>query len=294
MAQGMPRQYSVIMLKKHAIVAFVFMALLTGAWISTVAAPAGTNDAPQNISHDISPPLRARQLEGMKVEDSDGQKAGTVRNLVLNLNTGNLRYVVIGYGGILGVRATLKLAPIQVMSAATTKKQTLAINATSSQWRNAPAFKYSSLTALAEADRANEISRYFQTPAKSDVKGTTVSLSKTGRDRSLTSQPAQLQFASDIIGLRVVNQKQEKIGEVSDLLVSFGEPRPAFAIISSGRLFQHGRQYAVPLKTLTLSGHKLIWNPDAASLQNPRQFDQAVWQSRGEDGQVYSYSTATD
>jgi sporulation protein YlmC with PRC-barrel domain len=284
MARPASLKYPVTMLKRHAKAVVVLAMLLTGALAWTLIADAATNSA--------APPLRARQLEGMKVEDSDGQKAGTVRNLVLNLNTGNLRYVVIGYGGILGVRATLKLAPTEAMSAATTKKQTLAINATTPQWRGAPAFKYSSLTALAEQDRAREISRYFQTSAKNTVNGT--NLSKTGREQSSDTQPAQLKFASDVIGLRVVNQKREKIGEVVDLLVGFGKPRPAFAIVSSGRMFHRERQYAVPLKTLTLSDNKLIWNVDASALQNAPQFDDAAWESRGKSAAAYFYPSSAD
>jgi len=277
------------MLKRHAEVAVVFIVFLAGALIWTLTAAAQTNHA-----NNASAPLRARQLEGMRVEDSDGQKAGTVRNLVLNLNTGNLRYVVIGYGGVLGVRATLKLAPAQVMSAATAKKQTLAINATTMQWRAAPEFKYSSLTAVAEQDQARAIARYFQTSAKNTPKGTQVSLSKTGRDSAFDTQPAQLKFASDVIGLRVVNQKQEKIGEVTDLLVSFGESHPAFVIISGGRLFHHEHQYAVPLKILTMSDNKLIWNVDAATLQNAPAFDQAAWELRGINGRAYRYPTLAE
>lgn len=270
------------MLKRPA-VDICSIVLLAGVLLSTLGAATDTNN--------ISPPLRARQLNGMKVEDSDGQKAGTVRNLVLNLNTGNLRYVVIGSGGILGVRATLKLAPVQVMSAATAKNQTLAINATTMQWRQAPAFKYSSLTAIAEPQRATEISNYFPASTTNASK-TQVALSKTGREPQSNAQPARLKFTSDVIGMHVINQKREKMGEVVDLLVSFGEPRPAIAIISSGRLFHHDQKYAVPLNTLTLSENKLLWNVDAAALQNAPQFDQAAWQSRASGSStVYSYAT---
>src|SRR6202000_3327838 len=103
-----PGLLSWVMLKKHAEVVIGIVALLAGAVISAHTAVAQTNH--------FSAPLRARQLEGMKVEDADGQKAGIVHNLVLDLNTGNLRYVVIGYGGFFGVRSTLKLTPAQLMS----------------------------------------------------------------------------------------------------------------------------------------------------------------------------------
>lgn len=273
------------MLKKHAEVVVAVSVLLAGALISAHTAIAGTNN--------YSPPLRARQLEGMKVEDSDGQKAGMVHNLVLDVHTGNLRYVVIGHGGFLGVRSTLKLAPAQLMSAATTKSQTLALNATTTQWRSVPAFK-SSLTAIAEQDRDGEIARHFQTSAQSGLKRADISLSKTGRGESFNAQPAQLKFASDVIGLPVVNQKREKMGEIVDLLVSFGESHPAFVIISSGRLFHPNRQYAVPLNTLTFSGNELLWNVAAAALQNAPKFDQAAWEASCGDGRTYGYVLPAD
>jgi len=274
------------MLKRSAVIQKLSVAFFAAVLILTLAAAAQTNN--------VSPPLRARQLNGMKVEDSDGHKAGTVRNLVLNLNTGNLRYVVIGSGGYLGVRATSKLAPVEVMSAATAKSETLAINATTPQWRQAPAFKYSNLAAMANRERASEIARYFQISKTNNTgKETAVSLSKTGRD---PAPEPRLEFASDVIGMRVVNQKREKMGEVVDLLVSFGEPRPAFVIISSGRLFHHDHQYAVPLNTLTLSDNKLLWNVDAAALPNAPEYDLGAWNSRGENSShpVYRYSTPAD
>ena len=272
------------MLKKHVAVEKLFVALLAAALFSSFSSASQTNCVPA--------PLRARQLNGMKVEDSDGQKAGTVRNLVLDMNTGDLRYVIISDGGILGVRSTLKLAPVQMMSAATAKSHPLAVYDTSTQWSGAPAFKYSSLAAIAESDRANEIARYFRTSAKSAARAKDVSLSKTGRNRP-DLHPPLLKFGSDVIGMHVVNPKQEKMGEVVDLLVSFGEPRPAFAIISSGRLFHHDQRYAVPLNTLTFSDNKLTWNADTTALQNAPQFDQVVWQSHGRNisNHLYRYST---
>jgi len=245
-------------------------------------------------THPAALPLRARQLIGMKVEDSDGQKAGTIRNLVLNMNTGNLRYVVIGSGGYFGVHATLKLAPVQVMSPATVKRQTLAIHVSTPHWRDAPVFKYRDLAAIAEPGGATEISRYFQISANKPAPEAE-RLPKTGRDVSTIRKPADLKFASDLIGMRVVNQKQEKIGEVLDLLVSFGEPHPAFVIVSSGRLFHQDYQYAVRLNVLSRSNNKLILDADTAALQQAPLFDQTAWESRTNSSpQVYHYLTPTD
>jgi sporulation protein YlmC with PRC-barrel domain len=244
----------------------------------------------------VSPPLKARQLNGMKVENSDGQKVGTVRNLVLDVKSGRLRYVVIGSGGFFGVRANLKLAPARAMTTATAKRQTLAVNATSTQWSHAPVFKSSDLVSLADPNHAREIARNFEMASTGVSSPNTNSVSTTARGISTNSPVPELKFASDLIGMRVVNQKQEKIGEVLDLLVCFGEPRPAFAIISSGRLFHREHRYAVPLTALTSSSgdSKLTLDADAATLQQAPPFNQQVWDAGANNGQIFRYSTPED
>jgi sporulation protein YlmC with PRC-barrel domain len=283
-------QYSGTMLKPLAAGKIFFALCLAVALPGTRGALAQTNAA--------SLPLRARQLTGMRVENSDGQKVGTVRNLVLDMRTGELRYVVIGSGGFLGVHATLKLAPTEVMSAATAKSQTLAVNANATQWNRAPAFKLSSLASLGEPGHAREISRYFTAPPSSASIATTNGLSTTGRENGTNAPEPELKLGSDLIGMRVVNQKQEKIGEVLDLLVGFGKSRPAFAIISSGRLFHREHQYAVPMRALGFSekASKLTLNADAATLQAAPPFNQQVWAARrrNDSSKIYQYSTPED
>lgn len=258
---------------------------MLGVLVGPLAATAQTN---------VPAPLRARQLIGMKVEDSDGKAAGTIRNLVLDMNTGKLRYAVIGTGGFFGVNATLKLAPAQVMSAATTKRDTLAIRTTTTHWRSAPVFQYSELAEIAEPHREAEISHYFQASTARTPNGMGNSLRKTGRDSH--AQPAELRFASDLTGKKVLNGKQEKIGEVLDLLVSFGEPHPVFVVLSTGRLFHREHQYAVPLGAFKRSDGKLVLDADAATLQHAPPFDEAAWKSGGTNSlhSIFQYSTPSE
>src|SRR5215831_16370296 len=79
-------------------------------------------------THEFSAPLRSTQLMGLKVEDTDGEKVGTLRNLILDMQTGQIKFAVIASGGFVGIGSALKLAPVQIMSAATTKRETLSIN----------------------------------------------------------------------------------------------------------------------------------------------------------------------
>jgi sporulation protein YlmC with PRC-barrel domain len=284
--------YFIIMSKRPLSVKILFALPLAVTLAWALLGAAQTNP--------FSAPLKAGQLVGMKVENSDGEKVGTLRNLVVDTRSGELKYAVIGSGGVFGVHSTLKLAPTAIMSADTTKRETLAVFVTNSQWRNAPVFKASSLAALEDPQRAQEISRYFEPSPAGSASATKYALSTTGHD---TGQPAntpraQLKFASNLTGLRIVNSKQEKIGEIMDLLVSFGRPRPAFAIISTSRFFRRDHEYAVPLNALrpTDDSRKLLLDADANTLQRAPVFNEKVWESQGTNSgtQIFLYSKGED
>lgn len=232
---------------------------------------------------EFSPPLKAAQLMGLKVEDTDGRTVGIVRNLIIDTRSGQTRYAVIASGGFMGVGSSVRLAPSAIMSAATTKREILSINTTLAQWRGAPAFRPSQLATLAAPAHAKEIARYFG-KSESRTTGTPgLSLSATGASASTVTnmRPDMLKFASDLMGKTVVNRQRQKIGEVMDLLVGFGEPHPAFAIISTGKFLWHGQQYAIPLATLnfTEDGRKLMAEADSAALQEAPPFNQQVWET---------------
>lgn len=236
-------------------------------------------------------PLKAGKLTGLKVEDTDGVVVGTIRNLILDTRTGELKYAVIGSGGFLGVNATLRLAPAQIMTAGTAKRGIVAIDTTLDRWRRAPIFKRSELSSLVQSGGAREIAAYFaQRPGRAGRR-----LSVTGRetpDQTNAPEPI-LKFASDIVSSRVVNQRQQKMGEILDLLVSFEEPRRSFAIVSSSRLSWRAHEYAVPLRSLEATGenHKLLLDADASALTEAPVFNQRAWESGGTNnsGRIYRY-----
>ena len=255
-------------------------------------------------TNEFSPPLRAQQLMGLKVEDTDGRTIGSIRNLILDTHSGQLKYAVIGSGGFLGVRSTLRLAPSQIMSAATTKRDTLAINTIMAHWIHAPVFRSSQLASLSEPDRAREIADYFEAP---DITASAGILTATGSGAAkptnaqpagnAAAQPESLKFASDLIGLRVVNSKQQRMGEVLNLLVSFGAPHPIFAVVSTGKYFRRGHRYVMLLSALrSEGGNVLVTDVGSSALESAPPFTQKVWDTMNLSGQpaVYSYSKSAE
>lgn len=256
---------------------------------------AGIDQIARAQTHEFSPPLRATQLMGLKVEDTDGRKVGTVRNLILDARTGQIKFAVIGSGGFIGVRSELRLAPAQIMSAATTKRETLSINTTLNRWKGAPTFSRSQLAFLAYPDESERIALYF---VKSDSRasgtsGTPLRVSS----RQTNASPGALKLASDLIGKTVVNRQRQKLGEVVDLLVGFGRTHVAFAIVSTGKFVWRGREYAVPVQVLSPgeSNSRLMVDADTATLQKAPPFDQKVWDADGlANPAVFSYSKSQE
>ena len=273
MVPGILDEYPLFMLKCRGLVKTLFIIVLASFAACARVALAQTTGPSQ--------PLKAAQLTGLKVEDTDGRKVGTLRNLILDMRTGQIRYAVIGSGGFMGVRSTLKLAPAQIMSAATTKRETLSVNTTMEQWKGAPMFKASQLASLSEPGRSEEIARYFAISDLGNASSSGESLPVTGVGTGAQKDRPQhaMRFASDLIGKTVVNRQRRKIGEVVELLVSFGRTHTSFAIVSTEKLFWRGREYAVPVTALSSgeNGNRLLVDVDTATLQNAPPFNQQVW-----------------
>lgn len=245
-------------------------------------------------TREFSSPLKASQLKGEKVEDTDGQKVGVVHNLIVDTRSGQLRYLVIASGGILGVGSTLRVAPSQIMSAATTKRETLFINTTLARLKAAPAFKPSQLATLAVPGRAQQIARYYREPeVRMSVPGLPLRATARGRSARANAPPDALSLASDLLGKEVVDRQNERIGQIVDLLVDFGEHRPTFAIISTRKLLSRGREYAISLKLLG-SGKPLVLNAVANTLQGAPLFNRQVWETADftDKPAIYRYSKA--
>lgn len=59
--------------------------------------------------------FRASQLMGLNVNNSAGEKLGTVEDIVINLEDGKVAYVALSFGGVLGIGDKLFAVPYRQM-----------------------------------------------------------------------------------------------------------------------------------------------------------------------------------
>lgn len=113
--------------------------------------------------------------------------------------------------------------------------------------------------------------------------------SKEFGQKSSARKPGQTSFrilkASDFMGMPVVNQSGEKLGEIQDLAIDTDQERVAYAVLSFGGFMGMGdKWFAIPATALTLpADHKnFVLAMDKDRLQNAPGFAKDRWPQMGD------------
>src|SRR5437762_12134717 len=111
--------------------------------IGLLSVPAAGSTIPSFIVNS-----QATRIIGDTVENLDGEKMGRIRDLVVALPSGEIEFVIINTGGILGVNSHGKLVPAPFVSIGTAKKGTASLDINVRRWKEAPQFKRKELGEL--------------------------------------------------------------------------------------------------------------------------------------------------
>lgn len=111
----------------------------------------------------VSPTHRASKLVGMNVRNSEGEKLGAVEDLVINLESGKVAYVAMGYGGVLGFGEKLFAIPFAEFKMDHGNNETyLVLNMTKEKFNAAPGFNKSQWPDFADPNWSQTIDKYYQ------------------------------------------------------------------------------------------------------------------------------------
>jgi sporulation protein YlmC with PRC-barrel domain len=231
---------------------------------------------------------RASLFQGMKVEDFDGEKLGTVSDFVVDLQSGEVKFALISTATFV---PRLKIVPASMLSAATTKKETLALDVPKFRWKSAPLFHKSDLSRLAQATNSQKLYQFYAlTPGEPKMSGKHL-LAPTGRATTVEGNADHLQLASDLVGRIVLGNQTHPIGNIDDFLVDLSGERPVIVIISEKRLLHRNRRFALALSRVGLNpAGKLAIDANVAQFEQAPRFTQDEWQLAGAgSNQVYRY-----
>ncbi len=104
---------------------------------------------------------RASALIGANVENTAGDNLGEVKDLVLDWGSGNVRYAVLSYGGILGIGDKLFAVPVDAFSSKPNSSK-LILNVNKDQLKNAPGFSKDQWPNMADPQWSKSVDEFYK------------------------------------------------------------------------------------------------------------------------------------
>lgn len=113
-------------------------------------------------ARDKSGVLKGSDLIGMKVEGTDGKKLGTIKDLVIDPIDGDVDYVVLDYGGFLGVNDKYFAVPWEALKIS--ERKTALLDVTKQDLKQAPGFNKKQWPDLSTRDQTIVIYEFYGVP----------------------------------------------------------------------------------------------------------------------------------
>jgi sporulation protein YlmC with PRC-barrel domain len=233
---------------------------------------------------------KADDFSGNAVENKNGEELGSLKDIVIDTESGRVVYVIVSTGGFAGFGTRLKDVPPIAFSAATSKRDTLALDISPSHWKSAPNFANSQLASLGTPAQMRRIYQFYRQPLPSLSEkdpGPAPALMPAGRS---SEKPVHLQLASRLAGEHIVDPQGHDLGKISDVLVDLANPRTSFVLVKPGSFVTDSdSQITDELFAISFSAFTSAPRTSQLTLRaTPDQFRHAFRQKSG-SGQVVLY-----
>lgn len=216
---------------------------------------------------------RAANLYGRELVSSDNQRVGKVENVIVDLESEHILYVVVG-----SPRGNVAVPP-QVVGATT--GNTVRLNTTSQKLEGAPRFNASE---LGQASFVYHVYQYFGQNAWWQ--------GSTTPDQGSFHNVHKL---NQLLGMQVENVNNQPIGKISNVVVDMAQGRLLYVVFSPNSSLNLGNDlYAMPSDAFTLSSDRqhLVTGVDMQKLAGAPHFSPNSWPSLTDANfasQVYQY-----
>ncbi|KTA84428.1 PRC-barrel domain-containing protein [Aeromonas salmonicida] len=116
-----------------------------------------------NTGHPLGPRvLSASTLNGDDVYNPSGEKLGSIKELMLDIDNGRVCYAVLSFGGFLSLGEKLFAVPWRALKVDTEKK-CFVMDTDEEQMKNAPGFDSNSWPDMADTSWEKSINNYYNT-----------------------------------------------------------------------------------------------------------------------------------
>ncbi|MEW4563469.1 PRC-barrel domain-containing protein [Bremerella sp. JC770] len=248
---------------------------------------------------------RASQLQGMAIQNEAGKDLGNVRDIVIDTDRGQVKYMAVSYGGFLGLGSKLFAVPFQAFElrpATEDNDSVLLLNLNEDMLRKAPGFDADNWPNMASPQFAQAIDKHYAdrdggVNVKVGPIDVDVNLDRNNRrDAERQANPMAVHRADTLIGMAVVNDANEKLGSINDLMVDMSNGDVRYAALSVGGLAGIGDNlHAVAWKNFRVKHNaqddtqQLVLRANPETLKKAKGFDQDQWPQQANpnfDGQA--------
>ncbi len=120
------------------------LALAAATTVATSVRAEEPQTSAKKVAADVKPSQRAAEIVGMKIKNAAGKDLGTVKDIVLDVSKGNIRYFAVSYGGFLGLGDKLFAVPPHAFEwHRDGSTNYLVLNLSEERLKNAPGFDQS-------------------------------------------------------------------------------------------------------------------------------------------------------
>lgn len=137
------------------------------------------NRAGMQQHHAAKPGKRLGDFKGRDIHNRQGEKLGTIDDVVIDTRSGDASHVIVNHGGMLGIGRRSRAIPmgaIDYQHTANDGEKRLVLDITSARWNQAPAFDRNRLNDLSLRDQTDRLNQFY---------------GYTPQDRSVTARGTQ-------------------------------------------------------------------------------------------------------
>lgn len=234
-----------------------------------------TRQAGENVQIDTT--YRASQITGMIVRNQEDKELGKINELVIDLQSGEIRYAALSFGGVLGLGDKLFAIPWDSLTLrSTAEDKFFVLNLEPEQLKNAPGFDSDNWPNTADPkwniDTRKRFARADARPERQAETGTPdfVGVMRVGK----------------ITGMKVKNPDQEVLGSIDELVFNVNGGKVRYAALSFGGILGIGdKLFAIPWDALQFKQNDdesfFLLGVSKDRLKTAPGFDKSNWPDTG-------------
>jgi sporulation protein YlmC with PRC-barrel domain len=243
---------------------------------------------------------RASEIAGMSVRNPQGKELGTIKDTVIDVKAGQVKYAALSYGGFLGLGDKLFAVPWDALEHhqdIANDKHYFVLNVDEETLKRAPGFDSDKWPNFADQQFSGGIDKYYDKFRTKRILAVEIPEGKVRVDVDVKRDPAtarpsdqsslvqdNVHRASKINGMTVKNAAGKQLGAVNDMVIEVTSGKVRYAALSYGGFLGLGdKLFAVPWSAFEFrfdpskKDYHLVLDLDEVTLRKATGFNKDNW-----------------